>query len=84
MATKDLITTVFPPPTAQEIKSINFLGNHFNKLLVQLQSGEMYLYSLKKVGDVTILEKSIQANSICDIKGGHLTHAITCLQPIFQ
>ena len=56
MAKKTLITTIFPPPTAQEIKSINFLGDEQNKLLVQLQSGDMYFYSLKKQGAAAILD----------------------------
>jgi hypothetical protein len=47
-----------------------------------LQSGDMYVYSLKKQGAASLLDTLLQPNSIADSGGTHLSHAVMCLQPI--
>ena len=56
MGTKKLLTTIFPPPTAHEISSITYFGDDLDKLVVQIQNGDMYIYSLKKQGVSALLD----------------------------
>jgi hypothetical protein len=52
-----LYTTIYPPPSAQEVKDFVWIGAEFNKVITLQVNGQMGFYSLRNTS--AILERVI-------------------------
>ena len=61
-----VLTTIFPPPNAEEIKDIRFC-TIIKRIVIMQQSGTLCFYKLER--QTSILEKIIQPSDLKDAQG---------------
>ena len=72
-----VITTIYPPPSAHDLKDVFFLESS-KRVLVLLDSGVICLFSIE--GETGLLERMIRTGDITDVESRQLTFPIQCIK----
>lgn len=74
-----VVTTIYPPPSAHDLKDIMFLEES-RRVLVLLDSGVICLYSIQ--GETGLLERMIRTGDITDAETRPVQSPVQCIKQV--
>lgn len=78
LAKLKIVTTIYPPPQAQEIMDVFYVGAPLDQIALLTSTNELCFYSYRHQQNA-ILERMISAKQITDSNGTRLQQSIYCV-----